>query len=275
MHRRLLHYEILREIGRGGMGVVYQARDPRLDRMVAIKTLPPDRISDAERKGRFIQEAKAASALNHPNIITVHDINSQEGVDVIVMEYVDGKTLAELIPGTGLRWSVAVKYAIQIADALASAHTAGILHRDLKPSNVMVTEHSRVKILDFGLAKLIERAESAPDDATFSTPALTAEGTVLGTAPYMSPEQAQGQKLDARSDIFSFGSLLYEMLTGAQPFAGDSHLSIATKLLGHNPKPVNELVPSLPPDLSKIISRCLRKDPARRYQHMDDLKVAL
>ena len=189
MHRRLLHYEILREIGRGGMGVVYQARDPRLDRIVAIKTLPPDRISDVERTERFVKEAKAASALNHPNIITVHDINSQEDVDFIVMEYVDGKTLAELIPRTGLRWSVAVKYAIQIADALASAHTAGILHRDLKPSNVMVTEHSRVKILDFGLAKLMERAESAPDHATFSTPALTAEGTVLGTAPYMSPNR--------------------------------------------------------------------------------------
>jgi len=182
-------------------------------------------------KADSLRKPRPPAHSNHPNIITVPDINFQEDVDFIVMEYVDGKTLAELIPRTGLRWSVAVKYAIHIADALASAHTAGILHRDLKPSNVMVAEHSRVKILDFGLAKLIERAESAPDDATFSTPALTAAGTVLGTAPYMSPEQAQGQKLDARSDIFSFGSLLYEMLTGVQPFTGDSHLSIATKLL--------------------------------------------
>ena len=275
MNRRLLHHEIVREIGRGGMGVVYEARDTRLGRPVAIKVLPPDKVADPERKRRFIQEARAASALNHPNIITVHDINSDEGVDFIVMEYVDGKTLDELIPSKGLRSSLALKYAVQIADALAKAHDAGILHRDLKPSNLMVTTEGRVKVLDFGLAKLTDRSASSPDDATFSANPVTGDGLVMGTAPYMSPEQADGRKLDSRSDIFSFGSVLYEMITGQKPFIGDSPLSTVAKILSEDPKPASQLVPSIPPDLAKIVSHCLRKDPARRYQHMADVKVAL
>ena len=275
MNRRLLHYEIAREIGRGGMGVVYQARDTRLDRPVAIKVLPPDKVTDPERKRRFIQEARAASALNHPNIITVHDVNSDDGVDFIVMEYVDGRTLDALIPSKGLRLSLAVKYAVQIADALAKAHDAGILHRDLKPSNLMVTSEGRVKVLDFGLAKLTDRSDSSSDAATFSAHPVTGEGMVMGTAPYMSPEQAEGRKLDARSDIFSFGSVLYELVTGQKPFHGDSTLSIVAKILHEDPKPVSQLVPLIPSDLAKIVSQCLRKDPARRYQHMADVRVAL
>jgi Tol biopolymer transport system component/predicted Ser/Thr protein kinase len=275
MHNRLLHYQVVREIGRGAMGVVYEARDTRLDRPVALKILPPERVSDPVRKQRFIQEAKAASALNHPNIVTVHDINSDDDVDMIVMEYVAGRTLAELIPARGLRASAAVKYAIQIADALAKAHAAGIIHRDLKPSNLMVTDDGRVKVLDFGLAKLLEKTPSSPDDQAVTEAGLTDEGVVMGTAPYMSPEQAEGRPLDARSDIFSFGSVLYEMLTGERPFAGDSNLSTLAKIVNHQPKPVSELIPSLPQDLAKLVARCLRKDPARRYQYMADVKVAL
>ncbi len=275
MHRRLLHYEILREIGRGGMGVVYEARDTRLDRTVAVKVLPADRVSDLTRTQRFVLEAKAASALNHPNIVTVHDINSDDGVDLMVMEYIDGKTLDELIPTSGLRQPVALKYAIQIAAALARAHDAGIIHRDLKPSNVMVTGDGRVKVLDFGLAKLLERGEAASDDATYSRRALTDEGTVLGTPHYMSPEQAEGRTLDARSDIFSFGALLYELLTGHRAFEGTSAVGTIAKILNDDPPPISAIVQSIHPELSKIVARCLRKDPDRRFQHMGDVKVAL
>lgn len=275
MNRRLLHYEIVREIGHGGMGVVYLAHDTHLGRMVAVKVLPPDKVADPSRKRRFIQEAKAASALNHSNIITVHDVNCDDGVDFMVMEYVDGETLDARIPARGLRPSLALKYAIQIADALAAAHGAGIVHRDLKPSNVMVTAEGRVKILDFGLAKLVDASALSPEAPTFSASAVTGEGVVMGTASYMSPEQAEGRKLDSRSDIFSFGSLLYEMVTGQQAFAGNSILSTLTKILHEDPKPTSELVPSIPPDLAKVISRCLRKEPARRCQYMADVKVAL
>src|SRR5262249_42218463 len=216
------HYRIESKLGEGGMGVVYKARDTHLDREVAIKVLPADKVADPTRKQRFVQEAKAASALNHPNIITIHDIRSSDGVDVIVMEFVEGKTLDELIPAKGLRPALALRYAVQISDALAKAHGAGILHRDLKPSNIMVSEEGRIKILDSGLAKLFEPGESSHDAATLTARELTEEGAVLGTAAYMSPEQAEGRKLDGRSDIFSFGSVLYQMLTGQRPFTADS-----------------------------------------------------
>jgi serine/threonine protein kinase/WD40 repeat protein len=273
--RRLLHYEIVREIGRGGMGVVYEARDTRLGRPVAVKVLPSDKVSDPARKQRFIQEAKAASALNHPNIVTVHDINAADGVDLMVMEYVDGKTLDELTPASGLRAPIAVKYAIQIADALSRAHEAGIVHRDLKLSNVMVASDGRIKVLDFGLAKLLDRPESSADDATYTAQQLTDEATIVGTAHYMSPEQAEGKKLDARSDIFSFGSVLYELLTGQRAFDAGSPLATIAKVLGEDPKPISGALPSIHPELARIVTRCLRKDPARRYQHMGDVKVAL
>src|SRR5512136_1347105 len=184
------HYKILEKLGEGGMGVVYKAHDTHLDRFVAIKVLPPERVADPDRKRRFIQEAKAASALNHPNIITIHDIDQAEGIDFIAMEYVAGKTLDESIPRKGMRLSLALKHAVQIADALARAHGAGIIHRDLKPSNVMVDDHGLVKVLDFGLAKLTESGGPEAETAT----ERTGEGTIVGTAAYMSPEQAEGKQ---------------------------------------------------------------------------------
>jgi serine/threonine protein kinase len=187
----LAHYRIVSKLGEGGMGVVYKAHDTHLGRLVAIKVLPPDKITDAVRQQRFIQEAKAASGLNHPAIVTIHDIRSDAAMDFIVMEYVEGKTLDDLIQSKGLRPAQALRYSVQIAEAMAQAHRAGVLHRDLKPSNIIVTAEDRIKILDFGLAKLFEGAKSV-DDAPTVTGSLTDGGTVLGTAPYMSPEQAEG-----------------------------------------------------------------------------------
>ena len=274
----LVQYSIIEKLGEGGMGVVWKARDTHLDRFVALKTLSAEKLADPERKRRFVQEAKAASALNHPNIVHIYDIAEADGVPFIAMEYVAGKTLDQLIGRKGLRISETLKYAVQIADALAKAHSAGIIHRDLKPSNVMVTEGGLVKVLDFGLAKL---AETAPGEfnetATIKAPdgPHTDEGTIVGTTAYMSPEQAEGKKVDARSDIFSFGSVLYEMVTGQRAFRGDSKLSTLSAILKDDPKPISGIAPDVPRDLEKIITRCLRKDPDRRFQHMDDLKVAL
>jgi Tol biopolymer transport system component/tRNA A-37 threonylcarbamoyl transferase component Bud32 len=272
----LAHYQIESKLGEGGMGVVYKARDTHLDRPVAIKVLPHDKVADPARKQRFVQEAKAASALNHPNIVTIHDIRTDADVNFIVMELIDGKTLDELIPPYGMRSAQVLKHAVQVADALAKAHGAGIVHRDLKPSNVMVTHDGRVKILDFGVAKLLERTDAPADAATRTArQSLTEDGAVIGTAAYMSPEQAEGRTLDARSDIFSFGSVLYEMVTATKPFTGDSPISILARVLTEEPQPPSQFAPSIPPDLEGIILRCLRKDPARRYQTMADLKVAL
>jgi Tol biopolymer transport system component/predicted Ser/Thr protein kinase len=271
--RQLGSYQILSLLGSGGMGVVYQARDSRLKRTVAIKILPSDTLSDPERKGRFIQEARAASSLNHPNIITVYDIGREGDIDFIVMEYVSGKSLDQLIPRKGMRLGQALKLAVQIADAMAKAHSAGIVHRDLKPGNVMVTDDERVKVLDFGLAKLTEVWDSG--EGTTQIKSLTETGTIVGTASYMSPEQAEGNKVDARSDIFSFGALLYEIVTGHKAFQGDSKLGTLAAIIRQEPKAISQLVPDLPPDLEKIINRCLRKAPERRWQNMADLKVAL
>jgi len=276
--RTISHYEIVEKLGEGGMGVVYKARDTHLDRFVAIKVLPPEKVADAERKRRFVQEAKSASALNHPNIITIYDIASENGIDFISMEYVPGKALNQLITRKGLPLSEALKYAVQIADALAAAHAAGIIHRDLKPGNVMVSGTGFVKVLDFGLAKLTDRVESGEREFTETmqrdNPA-TGEGTIVGTVSYMSPEQAEGKKVDGRSDIFSFGALLYEMVTGHRAFHGDSKLSTLSAILREEPKPASEVVEGLPRELERIITRCLRKSPERRFQAMPDLKVAL
>jgi Tol biopolymer transport system component/predicted Ser/Thr protein kinase len=273
------HYRIEEKLGEGGMGVVYKARDTRLDRFVALKLLPADKVADPERKRRFVQEAKAASALNHPNIITIHDIDQADGVDFIAMEYVDGKALERLIPRNGMRLSEVLKYAIQIADALARAHAAGIIHRDIKPANIMATSDGHVKVLDFGLAKL---AEAISEDSQAPTETMkvddtprTGEGVILGTVAYMSPEQAQGLKLDARSDIFSFGSVLYEIVTGRRAFEGATKISTLSAILHKEPTPAHDVIPEAPRDLEKIIARCLRKDPNRRFQHMADVKVAL
>jgi eukaryotic-like serine/threonine-protein kinase len=267
-------YRIESKLGEGGMGVVYKAHDTHLDRTVAIKVLPHDKVSDPERKQRFVQEAKAASALNHPNIVTVHDIRSDAGVDFIVMEYAGARTLDQVIPAKGLGITQSLRYGAQIADALARAHEAGIIHRDLKPSNVIVTDDNRVKVLDFGLAKLFEPSARAAEARTQTTP-LTDAGVVVGTAAYMSPEQAEGREVDARSDIFSFGTVLYEMVTGRRPFVGDSNLSVMAKILNEDPAPPRGVVASISSDVERTILRCLRKDPGRRYQTMADLKVAL
>ena len=222
-----------------------------------------------------MQEAKAASSLNHPNIITIYDIGQAEGVDFISMECVTGKTLDRLIPRRGMRLNEALKCAIQIADALARAHSAGIVHRDLKPGNIMVNEHGLVKVLDFGLAKLTEAAPAGEDESTRTMRPTTEEGKIVGTVAYMSPEQAEGKKVDARSDIFSFGSVLYEMVTGGQAFHGDTKASTLAAILKDNPRPASQLVDGLPREVERLISRCLRKEVNQRSQHMDDVKIAL
>ena len=276
--QRISHYEILEKLGEGGMGVVWKARDTRLNRLVALKTLPADKLADEGRQRRFIQEAQAASALNDPNIVTIYEIAAENGTDFIAMEYVDGKTLGKLIPKRGMRLEEILRYAVQISGALAKAHTAGIVHRDLKPGNIMINAEGRVKLLDFGLAKLTEpnpAGDPDEDAATRTLQARSEEGSIAGTAAYMSPEQAEGKLVDARSDIFSFGAVLYEMATGTRAFQGDSRLSTLSAVLRENPKPPSQAAPGVPRELDRIIARCLRKDPARRFQAMPDLKVAL
>src|SRR5437879_2182657 len=278
--KTLRSYRIESKLGAGGMGVVYKAVDSHLDRPVAIKVLVASAVS-ADREKRFVQEAKAASSLNHANIVTIYDIDTQEidgkPVRYIAMEYVAGETLDHLIGRKGMAVRSALKCAAQIADARATAHAAGIVHRDLKPSNVMVMSQGQVKVLDFGLAKLNEEAEADVFAETLHGDGvpLTEEGTILGTVAYMSPEQAEGKKIDARSDIFSFGSVLYEMVTGRRAFAGGSKLSSLSGILHTEPQPASQTVPEVPPELDRIIGRCLKKDPARRWQSMADVKVAL
>src|SRR5688500_7142174 len=272
--RRLAHFEVLEKLGEGGMGIVFKARDLHLDRPAAIKLLHPDKLGDPARKSRFIQEAKAASALNHPNIVTIYDIRSGDGQDFIAMEFVDGTPLDELI-ARKLRFSEALRYAIQIADALAAAHAAGIVHRDLKPANVMVTRSGLVKILDFGLAKLVEPAAPTSTDTTRTARPLTEEGVIAGSAPYMSPEQAEGKPVDHRSDIFAFGALFYEMLTGQRAFQGESRMATLAAILTKDPTPLGEISPSLPKEIERIVTRCLRKELRRRSQSMAEIKIAL
>jgi len=269
--RTLAHYRLVERIGSGGMGVVYRAEDTHLDRIVALKVLPADAVADPERRRRFVQEAKAASALNHANIIHVYDIGSADGIDFIAMEHVSGQTLDQAIGSRGLALDDALKCAAQVAGALAAAHAAGIVHRDVKPANVMVTGKGVVKVLDFGLAKLMERDEGLGPATTLARPALTEQGTIVGTVAYMSPEQAEGKPIDARSDIFSFGSVLYEMVAGRRAFAGDSTVGTLAAILHQEPAPIE----GIPPELEQIIARCLRKEPDRRIQHMDDVALAL
>ena len=271
--RVVSHYEILAKLGEGGMGVLYKAHDSRLDRLIALKILRPDKVTDPERRRRFVQEARAASALNHPHIVTVYDIGETDGVHFIAMELVEGTTLADRIGRKGLPVPDALRHAAQIADALAQAHAKGIVHRDLKPANVMVTANGSTKVLDFGLAKLVETDVSEGETTEFNP--LTEEGTIVGTAAYMSPEQAQGRRVDARSDIFSFGSLLYEMVTGWRAFSREGAVATLAAILKEEPRPPSELVPAVPRELERLIQACLRKDPARRFQHMDDVRTLL
>jgi eukaryotic-like serine/threonine-protein kinase len=268
------HYRIVEKIGEGGMGEVYLAEDASLRRKVALKFLPAALSGDPERLARFEREARLLAALNHPNITSIYDIDKREGSDFIVMEYVAGKTLNDIIPRKGLKPGAALKYAVQIADAVSKAHQAGIIHRDLKPGNVMVDRDGHIKVLDFGLAKLTE-VEPLQEDAATGTAATTEEGTIMGTVAYMSPEQAEGRKVDARSDIFSFGSVLYEMVTGRKAFEGPSKISTLSAILHQEPKLPSAISPAIPSELEKLISRCLRKDPDRRIHSMVDVKLAL
>ena len=248
------------------MGDIYKAQDARLHRMVAIKALTNASAGDTDRRRRFIQEAQAASGLNHPNIITIYDIVSEGDSEYMVMELVNGKTLADLIPPGGVGVAKTLQYSTQMADALKAAPAAGIVHRDLKPGNVMVTDSGLVKILDFGLAKINVATELTEETQTLEAAPLTVEGSILGTVAYMSPEQAQGKKLDARSDIFSFGVVMYEMLTGTKAFPGDSAITTLTAILRDDVKPIAELVPDVPAELVEIITLALRKDPKDRWQ---------
>jgi len=275
---RLGPYEILAPLGAGGMGEGYSARDPRLGREVAIKVLPPHRLWDDTRRRRFVQEARTASSLNHPSIVTIHEIEREGDVDFIVMELVRGKRLDQLIPPHGMRLDEALRIGIPVADGLAGAHAAGIVHRDLKPANVVVSDGGVPKILDFGLAKLLD-SEDGSEDATLAARTLAGPlsqaGAVAGTPGYMSPEQATAKKVDARSDVFSFGSLLYEMVTGRRAFAGATGPEALAATLSTDPRPPSELREGVPATLDRLILRCLRKDPDRRFQHMSDLKVEL
>jgi serine/threonine protein kinase len=277
LDRKVGNYQFVEKLGSGGMGEIYKAQDTSLNRFVAIKVLSTASAGDPEQRRRFIQEAQAASALNHPNIITIHAIISEGDADYMVLEFVTGKTLVDVIPKGGLRVPVALQYAVQMTDALMAAHAAGIVHRDLKPANIMVNEYGLVKVLDFGLAKLTDSSPfKGMNDATQTIGApLTVQGSIIGTVSYMSPEQAQGGRIDARSDIFSMGLVLYEMVTGARGFGGDNMLSTLSAILRDEARPIAELAPDVPPQFEQIIHHCLRKNPDDRWQTMAELRAAL
>ena len=270
---RIGAYQIIALLGTGGMGEVYKARDTRLNRIVALKTLPIQKLAVADRKRRFLVEAQAASRLNHPNIVTIYDISEQKGLCFITMEYIAGVTLEQAIAGAGLPLHDAMKYAAEITDALIAGHSAGIVHRDLKPANIIISEEGRVKLLDFGLAKLSDPI--APPDEAETAALRTMPGTIMGTAAYMSPEQAEGREIDPRYDIFAFGLVLYEMLSGQRAFQGRSWISTLAAILNDEPRSLRDIKSTIPPLLARQVERCLRKDPAHRFQSMIEVKQAL
>jgi serine/threonine protein kinase/Tol biopolymer transport system component len=287
--QQLLHYRLVEKIGEGGMGEVFVAEDTKLHRRVALKVLPQGMATDAERRARFEREARAVAALNHPNIVTLHSIEeantstgspstgSGQAVHFITMELIEGQTLAELSPKRGLSPDRLLEIAIPLADAVSRAHRDGITHRDLKPDNVMVDAEGRLRVLDFGLAKLHGPSglQMGTQAETATATAVTQEGKILGTVAYMSPEQAEGKEVDARSDVFSLGTILYEMATGARPFRGDTHASTIGAILKDEPASASDVKPSLPDHLGRIIRRCLAKQPDRRYQNAGDLRIEL
>jgi serine/threonine protein kinase len=271
--RAISHYRIIEQLGAGGMGEVYLASDTTLGRRVALKLLKPEHTQDPERVRRFRHEAKSASALNHPNILTIYEVGEADGHHFIATEFIDGENLrAALGPSGRMETGEVLKVVTQVAAALAAAHEAGIVHRDIKPENIMLRRDGYAKVLDFGLAKLTEAAAAQSAVAGASLPVQTASGLILGTTDYMSPEQATGGKIDARSDIFSFGTLLYEMLSGRPAFRSDSTMRTVAAILTKEPEPLPTTTDS---ELTKIVLRCLRKDPERRYQSIADVKVAL
>src|SRR5215469_7441269 len=269
-------YEVLGSLGVGGMGEVYRARDTRLDRTIAIKILPAQFSSDPVHKQRFEREAKTISSLNHPHICMLHDVGHQDGVDYLVMECVEGETLAKRLEKGALSQEQVLKYGAQIADALDKAHLAGIVHRDLKPGNIMLTT-SGAKLLDFGLAKPAEgvASELTLTAASVRSSPVTQEGTIVGTFQYMSPEQVEGKEVDGRSDIFSLGAVLYEMLTGERAFEGKSRLSVVSAILEKEPEAISAVKPMTPPTLDHAIRKCLAKQPDERWQSAGDLASEL
>src|SRR5712691_6692443 len=271
----IAQYSVISKIGEGGMGEVYRARDATLGRDVAIKVLPAAFSSDAERLRRFEQEAQAAGALNHPNILVIFHIGTHQGAPYIVSELLEGETLRERMAGAALPQRKALDYALQIARGLAAAHEKGIVHRDIKPDNIFVTDDGRVKLLDFGLAKLTGASETQSQTEIPTRRVVTDPGTVMGTMGYMSPEQLKGQPADHRSDIFSFGAILYEMLSGKRAFRGDSMAETMSAILREDPPDLSETNKTVAPALERIVRHCLEKNPAERFRSASDLGFAL